>query len=378
MIKTSKIIAIVLIVGITSFAVGMMIGGFEYPPYGFVKNIYKQLLPQKINLKDPVDSHYKEVNVNSLIHIHNESDVFTKRTALINYIWKNPEFSYDTLPTKIEKNISDERFNHLTNLKGIEKITVTMEYNVTSYAYLFVSEKTNNKLVVYHQGHDGDFVQGKTTIQFFLDNNYSVLAFSMPLLEPNNQPIVDLPNFGKLRLTSHDDLKFLESKNFSPIKFFVEPITVSLNYVEKEYHFESYNMIGISGGGWTTVLYSAIDPRISKSYPVAGSVPMYLRFNNLKNIGDYEQMVPELYNMTEYLDLYVMASYGNNRGQLQVFNEYDPCCFSGLGFKTYESEVKNIMSNLGIGKFDIFLDETNRNHSISNESLEIILKDMEK
>ena len=200
----------------------------------------------------------------------------------------------------------------------------------------------------------------------------------MPLLEPNNQPIVDLPNFGKLRLTSHDDLKFLESKNFSPIKFFVEPITVSLNYVEKEYHFESYNMIGISGGGWTTVLYSAIDPRISKSYPVAGSVPMYLRFNNLKNIGDYEQMVPELYNMTEYLDLYVMASYGNNRGQLQVFNEYDPCCFSGLGYKTYEFEVKNTVSNLGIGKFDIFLDETNRNHSISNESLEIILKDMEK
>ena len=40
--------------------------------------------------------------------------------------------------------------------------------------------------------------------------------------------------------------------------------------------------------------------------------------------------------------------------------------------------IKNTISNLGIGKFDIFLDETNRNHSISNESLEIILKDMEK
>lgn len=137
-------------------------------------------------------------------------------------------------------------------------------------------------------------------------------------------------------------------------------------------------MIGISGGGWTTVLYSAIDSRISNSYPVAGSVPMYLRFNNPKNMGDYEQTLPELYNMTGYLDLYVMASYGNDRGQLQIFNKYDPCCFSGLGFKSYESEVKNTLSKLGVGKFDIFLDETNKNHSISDESLEIILKDMEQ
>lgn len=355
-----------------------MVGGFEYPPYSLMKDMYVKILPQKIDITDPVDSHYKDVNVSSLIHIQNSDDIDNSRKSVINYIWKGNGFPSDKMPTKIEQNIQDDRFSDLRNLSKIDKITTLMDYGVDSKAYLFIASKSNNKLVIYHQGHDGDFVLGKNTIQYFLDNNYSVMAFSMPLLEPNSQPIVDLQNFGKLKLTSHDDLRFLESKEFSPIKFFVEPIAVSLNYVEKEYKFESYNMVGISGGGWTTVLYSAIDPRISKSYPVAGSVPMYLRFNNPKNTGDYEQMLPDLYNVSEYLDLYIVASYGDNRGQLQIFNKYDPCCFSGLGFQTYESEIKNSISNLGKGTFDIFLDETNKKHSISEESLGVILKDMEK
>ena len=160
------------------------------------------------------------------------------------------------------------------------------------------------------------------------------------------------------------------------MKFFMEPITESLDYVDKEYKFSSYNMVGISGGGWTTVLYSAIDPRISKSYPVAGSAPMYLRFNNPKNMGDYEQMLPRLYETADYLDLYILGSYGEGRGQLQIFNKYDPCCFSGTGFTTYENQIKQEISNLGKGRFDVFLDENNKKHSISEESLKIILNDM--
>ena len=32
-------------------------------------------------------------------------------------------------------------------------------------------------------------------------------------------------------------------------------------------------MVGISGGGWTTGVYSALDPRIEKSFVVAGTAP---------------------------------------------------------------------------------------------------------
>ena len=136
-------------------------------------------------------------------------------------------------------------------------------------------------------------------------------------------------------------------------------------------------MTGISGGGWTTVLYSALDSRIEKSYPVAGSVPLYLRFNNAKNMGDYEQMLPELYKIADYLDLYIMASYGENRGQLQIFNKYDPCCFSGTGYTTYENDLKKSISDLGKGKFEVFLDINNKKHSISEESIDVILENIE-
>ena len=246
-----------------------------------------------------------------------------------------------------------------------------MEYGVNSLAYLFIPESSNNELIIYHQGHGGNFFKGKDTIQYFLEKNYSVLAFSMPLLGMNEQPIVDISNLGKIKLTSHEHLRFLESDDFSPILFFVEPLVVSLNYLDKNYNFDHYHMIGISGGGWNVTLFSAIDERISQTYSVAGSLPIYLR-SIPENRGDYEQWVPELYQIANYLDLYIMSSSGENRKFIQIFNKYDPCCFSGELFRTYENEVSDVVSKLDNGHFEIFLDDTHKNHKISENSLEII------
>ena len=52
-----------------------------------------------------------------------------------------------------------------------------------------------------------------------------------------------------------------------------------------------------------------------------------------------------------------MSSSGENRKFIQIFNKYDPCCFSGTEYITYENEIKQIISNLGHGQFEIFLDE---------------------
>ena len=375
MITQKKLlIGLFVIVIIFSFSYGVAVGSFKFQPYGIFNSVYDQFVTNNHEDQNNIISLYSKVNVTSLIHIHSQTDVLDKRVQLIQYIWKQNNFPYDKMPSNIENNIKDERYSDLQNLTRINKITTSMDYGVKSYSYLFLADRSNNKLIIYHQGHDGDFVLGKNIIQSFLEKGYSVLAFSMPLTGMNNQPIVDL-SFGKLKLTTHDDLRFIESDTLSPIKFFVEPIAVSLNYVDKEFHFDSYYMTGISGGGWTTVLYSALDTRIEKSYPVAGSVPLYLRFNNPKNMGDYEQMLPELYKIADYLDLYIMASYGENREQIQIFNKYDPCCFSGTGYITYENEIKKSISDLG--KFKVFLDVNNKKHSISEESLAMILKNIE-
>jgi len=374
-----SLIGVFSIVIIFTFFFGVGVGFYKIPPYAILNEIHDRLSTDKSNaVKYDPDSLYRQVNVTSLIHINNENDVFAERAKLVQYVWKQNNLPYEKMPSNIDNNINDNRYSNMQNLSRIDRITISMEYGVDSYAYLFLANNTNNKLVIYHQGHDGDFVLGKHIIQFFLNKGYSVLAFSMPLVGINNEPIVDLPNFGKLKLMTHDDLQFLESDHFSPIKYFVEPVFVSLNYVDENYNFNSYYMIGISGGGWTTAFYSAIDSRIDKNYPVAGTTPMYLRFNNQKNTGDYEQMLPALYNMTNYLDQYIMASYGQGREQLQIFNKNDPCCFSGTGYSTYESEVQDRLSHLGHGNFSVFLDEDNIQHSISDRSLEVILQNMQK
>ena len=64
-----------------------------------------------------------------------------------------------------------------------------MEYGIDSKAYLFLPKIQNENLIIYHQGHSGDFYNGKETIQYFLDNDFAVLAFSMPLTGQNSNPI---------------------------------------------------------------------------------------------------------------------------------------------------------------------------------------------
>ncbi len=315
-------------------------------------------------------------NIQDLIHIKNQTDVAEKRNALLSYIWKENKIPTD-LPAQIEQNISDPNFTNMENLKQIDKLTIEMDYGADSIVYLFLPENSNNKLVVYHQGHDGSFANGKKSIEFFLKNNYSVLAFSMPLSGMNNQPVVDLENEGKIKITSHNHFYYLDSDQFSSIKFFVHPIAVSLNYVEQNYSFNQYYMVGISGGGWTTTLYSAIDTRISQSYSVAGSLPLYLR-QSQSDMGDYEQTLPDLYRIANYLELYTMDAYGADRKHVQIFNKYDPCCFANPEINTYADEIKSTLAILGSGNFASYIDDTHREHKISDHALQIILNSMKE
>ena len=363
-----NILILIPILLISVFIYGVFVGTYKIFPYEELNSFKSFTLNEKIISEPPI---VYETNVSELIKIKNNNDISKLRNNLIDFIWKNNGFPDSKLPTSINENIPNSYYNDFSNLKQINQLNIEMEYGVNSLAYLFIPESSNNELIIYHQGHGGNFFKGKDTIQYFLEKNYSVLAFSMPLLGMNEQPIVDISNLGKIKLTSHEHLRFLESDDFSPILFFVEPLAVSLNYLDKNYNFNHYHMIGISGGGWSVTLFSAIDERISQTYSVAGSLPIYLR-SIPENRGDYEQWMPELYQIANYLDLYIMSSSGENRKFIQIFNKYDPCCFSGELFRTYENEVSDVVSKLDNGHFEIFLDDTHKNHKISENALEII------
>ncbi len=363
----------ILLISIFIFIYGVFVGTYEIFPYDLLDNLKSITLNEKSEIIDQ-NTHFQK-DVNSLIHIKTIDDISKLKNNLIDFIWSGDEFPNSKLPNSVKTDISNSLYDDFVNLERIDQIDVVMDFGVNSISYLFVPESSNNKLIIYHQGHAGDFSKGKDTIQFFLKKNYTVLAFSMPLLGMNNQPILEIPNVGTIKLTSHEHLRFIESPHFSPIKFFVEPIAVSLNYLDENYDFSSYDMIGISGGGWTTTLYPAIDDRISQSYSIAGSVPIYLR-SIPQNYGDYEQWLPELYQIANYLDLYIMNSYGDDRKFVQIFNKYDSCCFSGELYKSYENEIQESISQLKKGHFDIYLDDSHKTHKISESTLKNIFDSM--
>ena len=360
---------------IISFAIifffGVYVGLYKIFPYEVLDSSKDVLFEQKTIQNNQF---FNQADVNSLIEINSESDIGQKRDFLIEYFWDVESFQRvkdkSQLP-EVEIDISDSSYKDFQNLKRIDRLTVEMEYGINSVSYLFIPEQSNKKLILYHQGHGGDFLLGMDTIQFFLDRNFTVLAMAMPLLGMNNQPVVEIDGLGEMKLISHKKLRLLEANNFNPMKLFLDPIQINLNFLDKEYNFKRYSMIGLSGGGWTTVVYSAIDERISDSFSVGGSIPFYLRVDS-RDMGDYEQTNIELYKNVNYLELYVLSAYGDGRQHVQIFNKNDSCCFSGNGYETYEFVVKDKMLQLGKGNFQILIDDTHNEHKISDHTLRLV------
>ena len=366
--------SLIVLIGIV-FIFGLTVGVYKIFPYEILDSsldTIKEEAPTENN------QFITQSDLNTLVRIDGKLDIEKKRNDLTEFFWNVGSLQrvqHDGQLPEIESDIYDSRYNDLQNLKRIDKLIVEMEYGINSVSYLLLPEESNQKLILYHHGHDGDFILGSNTIQFFLERNFTVLAMTMPLVGMNNQPIVGIDGFGEMKLISHDQLNLLEKNKFNPMKLFIHPIQVNLNYLDKEYDFKRYSIIGLSGGGWIGLVYSAIDDRISDSFSIASSLPFYLRVD-ARDIGDYEQTNVNLYKITNYLELYILAAYGDDRKHIQIFNKDDPCCYSGIGYESYEFFIKDKLVELGKGSFQILIDDTHNEHKISDTMLEYIRKNI--
>jgi len=350
------------------FFFGLFVGIYKFFPYHELDELKTQLEPKNIKLDNKT---HDTLNLSDMISIQDKNDIIQKRYQLTQFIWNSDEIP-KKLPDIVENNFYDERFDDLSNLKHIDKLIIEMEYGVSSTVYMFVPETNNGKLILYHQGHSGGFINGKYIIQKFLNNGFSVAAFSMPLLGLNNQPIVEIEKIGPVKFFKHDQLIYLENNNFSSMSYFFTPLAATLNHIDKNYSFDEYTMVGISGGGWASTVYPALDTRISKSFAVAGSLPLSLR-NTSNDVGDYEQYRLDFYSIANYFELYLMSAYGETREFIQIFNKYDPCCFAGNISISYADSIKDRLSELGTGNFEVIIDDTHHEHKISDTVIELIL-----
>src|SRR5262245_233877 len=249
-------------------------------------------------------------------------DVAAKRQQLINFIWGSAGMPTNRLPVVEKVDISP--VGGLKDLERVDTLTVNMELGQKGYGHHFIPKTKNNRLVVLHHGHAPSFddVKGPTdagpglqrTLDALLTDGYSVLAVYMPHIVKFKTRL-DVNDVGSM---SHDAMfQTLQVKDGSPMKFFLEPVAVCLHYLRTRAAadgfpvYKEFHMVGLSGGGWTTTVYAAIDPTIRLSFPVAGTIPLYLRSGG--SVGDTEQFLPGFYKIAGYPDLYVLGSYGPGR-----------------------------------------------------------------
>jgi hypothetical protein len=329
----------------------------------------------------------------SVIKINTVADANNARTNLITRIWGNGSLpnGLPNIPAQMSitpNNIADPNVRtELTNLLNqlwpnygrVDLLQHQMRDsngNVVHTAlgwYIEPAANPRGKLVIVHQGHDPTLVDpnpvsggdGHLGLARAMNNllleGYGVIGMYMPGDRP-----------GDTSGNSHPTLiEHTPVTAGSGLQFFMDPVLKFLNYAINTGLYTNYYMMGLSGGGWTTTVYAAIDPRIEMSFPVAGTVPLFMR--SCSSSGDAEDYFDHtFYGIAGYQDLYILGSYGaiptgGQRHQTQVLNRNDSCCFGMNEYSdppnwdnklsAYEIAVRNKLQSLGLGMFRLEIDE---------------------
>ncbi len=82
---------------------------------------------------------------------------------------------------------------------------------------------------------------------------------------------------------------------------------------------------GLSGGGWQTIFFSPLDPRVTLACPVAGYSSYLTRIRHFSDLGDNEQTPTDLATLVDYTHLTAMLA---PHPTLLTFNQRDSCCFA--------------------------------------------------
>jgi dienelactone hydrolase len=311
----------------------------------------------------------KSVDAAALLRIRTQSDVWSARAELLRAIWGNDGLPVDLKPTRVDAGFQDAVFSEMPEVARIDLVIRETPPGFISRAFHILPRSPNGKLVLFHEGNTGRFHRNAEVIQRFLAEGYGVLAFSMWIND--RQPDLAVPGAGKITFIDHEHLKFLDEPH--PMRIYFDPIVAGLNAVLETGAYDDVIAVGFSGGGWAVTVYAAMDPRVRLSYPVAGSYPVYLR--KYRNWSTWQETYPPMLAAANYLDMYVMASAGEARRQVQVLNQFDGCCYSGVDWQTYADVVRDAASPLGAG-WEIYVDSSHADHRFSMLAVHHVLEDI--
>ncbi len=318
----------------------------------------------------PTEEDFAHINVPSLFTIKNRQGAIERRIALIEFIWGREDIDRNS------KSVRTDSPAHLKFGRRLAEITRSeveaLRYNyehITGYdgeTYFISRQKHSDCLVIYHDGHHDGVVGavddgGIETINQSLTVGCDVLYAPMPVLGAVHDAISGNTKFGKIKMrNSHTNLGLFSDSRFNAMSMMLDHVRGGLNFVVARNEYSTIAMAGLSGGGWTTTVYAALDDRIGLSMAVAGSLPMAFRSVDPRNWGDWEQHEPGLMSIADYSDLYLLGSAADREAYL-VFNEFDRCCFGGSGISILRAPLRKAAANLN-GTTDLFINSEKQGH----------------
>lgn len=142
--------------------------------------------------------------------------------------------------------------------------------------------------------------------------------------------------FGELtaREDAHDFAAHLDLVGSNALGLFYLAMKRGLDYLSTMPAVDASRIgaTGLSGGGWQTVVLSALDPRIAVSVEVAGIGSRESNLMSPKDTYEVEEDAPDLMQDTDYPEFVAMRA---PRPTLLIHNAVDSCCFRAPLVKPY-------------------------------------------
>jgi hypothetical protein len=190
----------------------------------------------------------------------------------------------------------------------------------------------NNKLVIQQFGHTSsvnafNFINQGLLTKTLVEAGYTVAAGFMSAFEGTS---TEVGNF-------HNTLPE-PTAGYNALRIFVAPGLRMLNELVPE-NFDAHYQCGISGGGWLSPVWGALDTRLTRLCGHAGWMPLYVSERR-----DWEARLRGLTDLAvgcDYTDLAALATTGGRRF-LQSIGEFDTTGFTRASYESGPDYVPTV------------------------------------
>ena len=169
----------------------------------------------------------------------------------------------------------------VAGFSSVDRFTITWTDNDgatwTHYAFhIKAPTGGNTKLLIDVLGvQSTDTYNHELLIESCMTAGIDVLYMGMPVVGLNTETSAKVTltqTAGWNQMVSNA----LDTPSYSAVELFFFDIAKSLNQIQLGYSYTSIGITGIHAGGWSSLVYGALDSRITKVFPIRGLNPLPL------------------------------------------------------------------------------------------------------